>query len=65
MIFEGFLNLLVFSKHPKALKLLYRIIREEKTLLKDKLKKSINIFIKKGINELNCIDFFSSTLKEF
>ncbi len=33
MIFEGFLNVLVFSKHPLALKLLYRVIREERTLL--------------------------------
>lgn len=41
MIFEGFLNVLCFSKHPKSLKLLYRIIREEKTILKDKLEKSI------------------------
>ena len=65
MIFEGFLNVLVFSRHPKALKLLYWVIWEEKTLLKDKLTRSINVFVEKGINDMNCMEFFKTTLKEF
>jgi len=57
MIFDGITNLIAFSKNPMTLKLLYSVIREEKTLLEDKLTQILHVLITKGINKLCLADF--------
>lgn len=57
MIFDGILNLITFSKNPQALKLMYRVIKEDKTLLEHKLEIALHTLITKGINTLGQAEF--------
>lgn len=57
MIFDGLLNLITFCKNPLTMKLLYRVIKEDKTLLEYKLSQALHILITKGINKLPLAEF--------
>lgn len=61
MIFDGILNLITFSKNPHALKLLYRVIKEDKTLCEYKLEHALHVLITKGINTLSLAEFLVQT----
>lgn len=60
MIFDGIVNLVTFSKNPHALKLLYRVIKEDKTLCEYKLEHALHIIIK-GLNSLSLAEFLVQT----
>ena len=57
MIFDGLLNLITFCKNPLSLKLLYRVIKEDNTLLEHKLEQALHILITKGYNKLSLAEF--------
>ena len=57
MIFDGLINLITFSKNPNALKLLYRVIKEDNTLCEYKLEHALNVLITQGINNLSLAEF--------
>jgi len=60
MIFDGILNLITFSKSPHSLKLLFRVIKEDNTLLEHKLAHALHVLITKGINKLSMVGFLSN-----
>jgi len=57
MIFDGLINLIRFSKNTHALKLLYRVIKEDKTLLEYKLEHALHVLVTKGFNKLSLSEF--------
>jgi hypothetical protein len=61
MIFDGILNLITFSKSPHSLKLLYRVIKEDNTLLEYKLEHALHVLITQGINKCPLVEFLSHT----
>jgi hypothetical protein len=65
MIFDGLLNLITFCKNPLTLKLLYRVIKEDKTLLEYKLAQALHALITKGINKLPLAEFLIKTKEIF
>ena len=57
MIFDGLINLITFSKNPHSLKLFFRVIKEDKTLLEYKLEHALHVLITKGFNKLTLSEF--------